>query len=48
MSSEEEAAVGLPQLGLRFLADSNSCNVNGTPYLRTLRQVLKTTVAAGF
>jgi len=30
MSSEKEAAFGLPQLGPRFLADSNNC-VNGKP-----------------
>jgi len=29
MSSEKEAAFGLPQLGLRFFSDSNSWNVNG-------------------
>ena len=29
-----------PQLGMRFLADSNSWNVNGTPNLRTVRQML--------
>jgi len=29
MSLEKEAPLGLPQLGLRFLADSNSWNVNG-------------------
>jgi len=32
MPSEKEAASGLPQLGLRFLADSNSWNVNGKPH----------------
>jgi len=32
MSSEKEAALGLPQLDLRFLADSNSWNVNGKPH----------------
>jgi len=31
MFSEKEAALGLPQLSLRFLADSNSWNVNGKP-----------------
>jgi len=31
MASEKEAALGLPQLGLRLLADSNSWNVNGKP-----------------
>jgi len=29
MPLEKEAALGLPRLGLRFLADSNSWNVNG-------------------
>jgi len=29
MSSDKEAALGQPRLGLRFLADSNSWNVNG-------------------
>jgi len=29
--SEKEAALGLPQLGLRFLADSNIWNVNRKP-----------------
>jgi len=29
-----------PQLGVRFLADSNSWDVNGTPNLRTVRQML--------
>jgi len=28
MSSEKEAALGLTQLGVRFLADSNNWNVN--------------------
>jgi len=32
MSSEKVAALDLPQLGLRFLADSNSWNVNGNPH----------------
>jgi len=27
------------QLGLRFLADSNSWIVNGTPSLRTVKQI---------
>jgi len=31
MSSEMETALELPQLGLRFLANSNSWNVNGKP-----------------
>jgi len=29
MPSEKEVALSLPQLGVRFLADSNSWNVNG-------------------
>ena len=29
-----------PQLGMRFLPDSNSWNVNGTPNLRTVKQML--------
>ena len=29
MSSEKEAALDLPQLGLTFLANSNSWNANG-------------------
>jgi len=43
MSSEKEAALGLPQLGLKFLTDSNSWNVNGTPIFGTVRQTLKNT-----
>jgi len=31
MYSEKEVALGLPQLCLRFLTDSNSWNVNGKP-----------------
>jgi len=31
MSSEKEATLGLPRLVLRFLADSNSWNMNGKP-----------------
>jgi len=31
VSSEKEAALGLPQLGVKFLADSNSWFVNRTP-----------------
>jgi len=31
VSSEKEPALDLPQLGLRFLVDSNSWNVNGKP-----------------
>jgi len=30
-----------PQQRVRFLVDSNSWNVNGLPYLRTVRQMLK-------
>jgi len=30
-SPEMEAALGLPQQGLRFLVDTNSWNVNGKP-----------------
>jgi len=41
MSSDKEAALGLPQLSLKFLADSNSWNVNGTPIFGTVRQLLK-------
>jgi len=41
VSSEKEVASGLPQLGVRFLADSNSWNVKGTPNLRTVRQMLR-------
>ena len=33
MSSQKESALGLPQLGLRYLSDSNSWNVNGTTNL---------------
>jgi len=40
--------LGLRQLGVRFLADSNSWNVNGTPNPRILRQMLKSTEPAGF
>jgi len=29
-----------PQLGVRFLADSNVWNANGTPNLRTVKQML--------
>jgi len=31
MSSDEAASSDLPQLGVRFLADNNSWNVNGKP-----------------
>jgi len=33
MSLENEAALGLPQLGLKFLADGSRWTVNGTPNL---------------
>jgi len=42
--SEKKADLGLPQVGVRFLADSNSWNVNGTPNFRTVRQMLKSTI----
>ena len=48
MSSEKETALCLPRLGVKFLADSNSWNVNGTPNLRTVRQIVKSTEPAGF
>jgi len=38
-----KAALVFPQLGVRFLADSNSWNVNGTPNLGTVRQMLNST-----
>jgi len=31
MSAEKAQALGLPQLGLMFLVDSNNWNVNGKP-----------------
>jgi len=40
-SLQKKAALGLPQLGVRFLADSNSWNVNGTTNLKTVRQMFK-------
>jgi len=43
MFSEKEAALRLPQLYVRFLTDSNSWNVNGTPNVRAVRQMLKRT-----
>jgi len=36
----EGSSTSLLQLGMRFLADSNSWNVNGTPNFRTMRQML--------
>jgi len=47
-SSEKEVGLGLPLLVLRFLADSNSWNVNGTPNFRNVRQMLKSTEQARF
>ena len=43
MFSEKEAALRLLQLDVRFLADSNSRNVNGTPNVRAVRQLLRST-----
>ena len=43
MISEKEAALCLPQLDVRFLTDSNSWNVNGTPNVRAVRQILRST-----
>jgi len=48
MSSEKEAALGLTELCMRFLADSNSWKANGTPNVMTVRQMLKSTESAGF
>jgi len=39
--TEKEATLGLHQLGVRFLADSNSWNGNRTANLRTVRWMLK-------
>jgi len=39
MSLEKEAAYGLPQQSMRFLANSSSWNVNGN--LRTVKQMLR-------
>jgi len=36
MPAEKEADLGLPLLDLRFLADSNSWEVNGTSNLKSL------------
>ena len=41
MSSEKVVALGLPPLGVRFLAGRNSSNVSGTPNFRIVRQLLK-------
>ena len=48
MCSEKKTALGLPQLGMRFLADSNSWNVNGMLNVGTMRQMLKRTKPTGF
>jgi len=48
MSSEKEAALALHQLCVRFLANSNSWNRNGTPNLMTVRQMPKCSEPAGF
>jgi len=47
MFSENEAALGVPQLGVIFLADCNCWGVDGTPNSK-LRQMLKSTESAGF
>jgi len=39
--SEKETFFALPQLGVTILADSNSWNMNGTPNLKTMRQMLR-------
>jgi len=41
MLSKQEAAFGLPRLGVMSLADGNSWIVNGTSNLGTVRQMLK-------
>jgi len=46
MSSKEEAVLSLLS-GVRFLADSDRRNVNETPNLRGVRQVLKSTEPGG-
>jgi len=38
----------IPQLGVRFLADNKSWNVNGTPNFRTVKQMLKSTEPDSF
>jgi len=43
MFSEKEAALRLHQLDVRFLADSNSWNMNGMPNVRAVRQMLRST-----
>jgi len=48
MLPEKEAVLGLPQLGVSFLADGNSWHENGTPNFRTVRQMLKSTEPSGF
>jgi len=39
--SEKVAALGIPQLGVMFPADSTSWIVNETPNLSTVRQTLR-------
>jgi len=39
--SEKVAALGTPQLGVMFPADSTSWIVNETPNVRTVRQILR-------
>jgi len=43
-----KAALGSAQLDVRFLGDSNSWNLRGTPNLRNVRHMLKNTEPAGF
>jgi len=47
-SSKKEATLRLPQLVVRFLADSNRWNVNRTLNLKTARQMLEQNETAGF
>jgi len=47
MYSEKEMTLGLSRLGVRFLDGSNSWNVNGTPNVRIVRQMIKSTEPAG-
>jgi len=50
ISSEKEAALGQPQLGVKFLADSGIWIVNGTPNLKTVNGEtdVQSTETAGF
>jgi len=41
MSSKKEAASGLPQINVSFLAYSKSWNVKGRLNLRIVRQMIK-------